>query len=66
MPTISVEKAPFFKALGKNYTTEEFDELCFEYGVYLLNACKAHILTNIQALSSTKMYDLSHLPMKLY
>ena len=32
MPTITVDKVPFFKALGKDYTTEEFDELCFEYG----------------------------------
>ena len=35
MPTISVDKAALFKALGKNYTTEEFDELCFEFGIEL-------------------------------
>ncbi|WEW55313.1 phenylalanine--tRNA ligase subunit beta [Emydomyces testavorans] len=32
MPTISVDKAALFKALGQEYTTEEFDELCFEFG----------------------------------
>ena len=32
MPTIAVDKEVLFKALGKDYTTEEFDELCFEYG----------------------------------
>ncbi|THW70470.1 phenylalanyl-tRNA synthetase beta chain [Aureobasidium pullulans] len=35
MPTISVDKAELFKALGKNYTTQEFDELCFEFGIEL-------------------------------
>ncbi|KAF4535955.1 Phenylalanyl-tRNA beta subunit protein [Lasiodiplodia theobromae] len=35
MPTISVDKAELFKALGKEYTTEEFDELCFEFGIEL-------------------------------
>ncbi|OKL60613.1 Phenylalanine--tRNA ligase beta subunit [Talaromyces atroroseus] len=31
MPTISVDKAALFKELGRDYTTEEFDELCFEF-----------------------------------
>ncbi|KAL3478717.1 hypothetical protein BJX99DRAFT_223633 [Aspergillus californicus] len=35
MPTISVDKAALFKELGKEYTTEEFDELCFEFGIEL-------------------------------
>ncbi|KAL1961329.1 hypothetical protein VTO42DRAFT_57 [Malbranchea cinnamomea] len=35
MPTISVDKAALFKALGREYTTEEFDELCFEFGLEL-------------------------------
>ncbi|EEP77183.1 phenylalanyl-tRNA synthetase, beta subunit [Uncinocarpus reesii 1704] len=35
MPTISVDKAALFKALGQEYTTEEFDELCFEFGLEL-------------------------------
>ncbi|XP_011448986.3 phenylalanine--tRNA ligase beta subunit [Magallana gigas] len=33
MPTITVNKEDLFKALGKRYTFEEFDELCFEFGV---------------------------------
>jgi CRP-like cAMP-binding protein len=54
MPTISVDKAALFQALGREYvqfpfqphilrtltdslclryTTEEFDELCFEFGM---------------------------------
>ncbi|KAF2433965.1 beta subunit of phenylalanyl-tRNA synthetase [Tothia fuscella] len=37
MPTISVDKAELFKAIGKDekYTSEEFDELCFEFGIEL-------------------------------
>ncbi|KAJ4374406.1 phenylalanine--tRNA ligase subunit beta [Didymella sp. IMI 355093] len=35
MPTIAVDKAELFKELGREYTTEEFDELCFEFGIEL-------------------------------
>lgn len=35
MPTISVNKASLYKALGKEYTKDEFDELCFEFGIEL-------------------------------
>ena len=35
MPTISVDKADLFKELGQEYSTEEFDELCFEFGIEL-------------------------------
>jgi phenylalanyl-tRNA synthetase beta chain len=38
MPTISVDKAELFTAIGKDvktYKSEEFDELCFEFGIEL-------------------------------
>ncbi|MCJ1255358.1 phenylalanine--tRNA ligase subunit beta [Lignoscripta atroalba] len=35
MPTIAVDKTALFEALGQEYTTEEFDELCFEFGIEL-------------------------------
>lgn len=35
MPTISVDKAELFERLGHHYTTEEFDRLCFDYGLEL-------------------------------
>ncbi|KAF2825055.1 phenylalanyl-tRNA synthetase [Ophiobolus disseminans] len=35
MPTIAVDKAALYKELGQEYTTEEFDELCFEFGIEL-------------------------------
>ncbi|KAK3113813.1 phenylalanine--tRNA ligase subunit beta [Teratosphaeriaceae sp. CCFEE 6253] len=35
MPTIGVNKADFYKALGKEYTKAEFEELCFDFGIEL-------------------------------
>ncbi|CUS12834.1 unnamed protein product, partial [Tuber aestivum] len=35
MPTVSVSKYDLYEALGQQYTTEEFDELCFEFGIEL-------------------------------
>lgn len=35
MPTISVDKADLFQRLGKSFTTPEFDNLCFEFGIEL-------------------------------
>ncbi|XP_066476618.1 phenylalanine--tRNA ligase beta subunit [Tiliqua scincoides] len=35
MPTVSVKRDLLFEALGRSYTDEEFDELCFEFGLEL-------------------------------
>jgi len=35
MPTLSVEKEVLFQHLGRSYTDEAFDELCFEFGIEL-------------------------------
>jgi len=35
MPTVNVDKENLFKELGKVYTTEEFRDLCFEFGIEL-------------------------------
>lgn len=35
MPTVPVDKADLFEKLGKQYTTDEFDRLCFDYGLEL-------------------------------
>ncbi|KAI9486841.1 MAG: beta subunit of phenylalanyl-tRNA synthetase [Benjaminiella poitrasii] len=35
MPTVNIDKLALFEALGKNYTTEEFFELCFHFGIEL-------------------------------
>lgn len=35
MPTIAVDKAALYEALGREYTEKEFDELCFDFGIEL-------------------------------
>uniref|UniRef100_A0AAQ5ZSE7 Phenylalanine--tRNA ligase beta subunit n=1 Tax=Amphiprion ocellaris TaxID=80972 RepID=A0AAQ5ZSE7_AMPOC len=35
MPTVGIKRDLLFKALGRTYTDEEFDELCFEFGLEL-------------------------------
>ncbi|XP_056138961.1 phenylalanine--tRNA ligase beta subunit [Lampris incognitus] len=35
MPTVSVKRDLLFQALGRTYTDDEFDELCFEFGLEL-------------------------------
>ncbi|XP_071479166.1 phenylalanine--tRNA ligase beta subunit-like [Diadema antillarum] len=35
MPTVGVKRDLLFEALGRTYSDEEFDELCFEYGLEL-------------------------------
>lgn len=33
MPNITVIRDHLFEAIGRQYTDQEFDELCFEFGV---------------------------------
>ncbi|CAI9102450.1 OLC1v1000725C1 [Oldenlandia corymbosa var. corymbosa] len=35
MPTVAVGRDRLNEALGRNYTTEEFEELCFQFGIEL-------------------------------
>ncbi|KAF6250796.1 phenylalanyl-tRNA synthetase [Scenedesmus sp. NREL 46B-D3] len=35
MPIVGVNRDRLFEALGRKYTDEEFDQLCFEYGIEL-------------------------------
>ncbi|KAJ3235549.1 hypothetical protein HDU81_000342 [Chytriomyces hyalinus] len=35
MPTVNVDKEILFKGLGRIFTMEEFEELCFDYGIEL-------------------------------
>ena len=35
MPTISVDKQDLFEFLKQDFTTEQFDQLCFEFGLEL-------------------------------
>ena len=35
MPTLAVARDYLFKLIGKTYTQEDFEKLCFEFGVEL-------------------------------
>ncbi|KZT42883.1 phenylalanyl-tRNA synthetase [Sistotremastrum suecicum HHB10207 ss-3] len=35
MPTVSVDKSDLYERLGRTYTTQEFDDLCFDFGIEL-------------------------------
>ncbi|CAO3699455.1 unnamed protein product [Rhizopus stolonifer] len=35
MPTVNVDKIALFEALERNYTSQEFFELCFRFGIEL-------------------------------
>lgn len=35
MPTVSVQRDLLFQAFGREFTDEEFDHLCFEFGIEL-------------------------------
>lgn len=35
MPTVGIKRDLLFERLGQTYTDEEFDQLCFDYGLEL-------------------------------
>ena len=35
MPTVGLKRDLLFSALGQTFTEEQFDELCFEFGLEL-------------------------------
>lgn len=45
MPTITVDKAELYRRLEREYTTEEFDTLCFEFGIELDEDTTNDVLT---------------------
>ncbi|KAG5648942.1 hypothetical protein DXG03_000291 [Asterophora parasitica] len=49
MPTIAVDKADLWERLGQEYSTEEFDKLCFEYGLELDEDTTAEVEAAIKA-----------------
>ncbi|KAG6854848.1 hypothetical protein C0991_012038 [Blastosporella zonata] len=49
MPTVSVDKADLWERLGQEYTTDEFDQLCFEYGLELDEDTTAEVEAAIKA-----------------
>ncbi|KAG6869306.1 hypothetical protein C0993_000059 [Termitomyces sp. T159_Od127] len=49
MPTISVDKADLWERLGQEFSTEEFDQLLFEYGLELDEDTTAEVEAAIKA-----------------
>jgi phenylalanyl-tRNA synthetase beta chain len=35
MPTLSVEKSSLYQKIGKSFTDDQFDEICFQFGIEL-------------------------------
>ena len=35
MPTVGIPRDPLFAGLGRTFAVEEFEELCFEFGIEL-------------------------------
>lgn len=69
MPTVNVERDALFTNLGHTYTDEEFDELCFEFGVELdeITSEREEALKNenaklskqeLESLSTTVIYKI--------
>ena len=72
MPTVSVERDALFTQLGRSYSDEQFDELCFEFGIELdeitsereealkslSDAGKQLSKTEVEALSSAVVYKI--------
>lgn len=44
MPNISIIRSHLFEAVGKEFTDEQFDELCFEFGVEIDDICTEVLL----------------------
>uniref|UniRef100_A0A8D2DHQ9 Phenylalanine--tRNA ligase beta subunit B1 domain-containing protein n=1 Tax=Sciurus vulgaris TaxID=55149 RepID=A0A8D2DHQ9_SCIVU len=62
MPTVSVKRDLLFKALGRTYTNEEFDELCFEFGLELDEIVCITYFSDILNMNSFSRGCLSLLP----
>lgn len=72
MPTVSIERDTLFTHLGHTYTDDEFDELCFEFGIELdeitsereealkslSDAGKQLSKAEVEALSSAVVYKI--------
>lgn len=56
MPTISINKKYFHKLLGKTLSDEEFENLCFDYGLEVEE--DKEVETNIKVELPANRYDL--------
>ncbi|KAI9228931.1 MAG: beta subunit of phenylalanyl-tRNA synthetase [Piptocephalis tieghemiana] len=62
MPTVNVDKEDLFKILGEQYSTDEFRELCFEFGIELeedTSASEATLDAEGKVVKPTLKIDIS-------
>ena len=56
MPTVNVNRDALFKAIGQTFTDEEFDNLCFEFGIELDEVtCEKEMYENEQQKEGTNL-----------
>ena len=56
MPTVNVNRDALFKAIGQTFTDEEFDNLCFEFGIELDEiTCEKEMYENEQQKEGTNL-----------
>ncbi|GAB4814215.1 hypothetical protein N2152v2_001261 [Parachlorella kessleri] len=58
MPVVSVHRDKLFEALGRVYTEEEFEDLCFEYGIELDDVTSEKEMLRKELATGTQ--DVSH------
>ncbi|ROL43561.1 Phenylalanine--tRNA ligase beta subunit [Anabarilius grahami] len=58
MPTVSVKRDLLFEALGQTYTDEEFDELCFEFGLELDEIADSHLKHYLHIIENEPLYPI--------
>ncbi|KAJ1675675.1 phenylalanine--tRNA ligase subunit beta [Spiromyces aspiralis] len=51
MPTVSIDKQDLYEYLGRNFTTKEFTELCFEFGIELEEDTTEELAERLKNLS---------------
>ncbi|KAI9002537.1 beta subunit of phenylalanyl-tRNA synthetase [Hyaloraphidium curvatum] len=58
MPTVNVDRNYLFAQMGRTYTSEEFFDLCFEYGIELEEEVSAEELGDNEGLSEEEIAKL--------
>ncbi|TMW56401.1 hypothetical protein Poli38472_006411 [Pythium oligandrum] len=59
MPTVGVKRDELFAAMGQTYTDEEFDHLCFEFGIELDDITSEKALKQREQGKTDKSEELS-------
>lgn len=60
MPTVSIARDELFSQLGSTYTQDEFDEICFEFGLELDDVVEEKVSFGSRALSGVSTTTTSN------